>query len=82
MQPESLIEKNFHLANLLLVHMRWAGEPPSAIRTHLARELDRKKHWVYDESDESSLDGLFGCLLFERTELASAERLASLSACA
>jgi hypothetical protein len=45
------------------------------------KELYGKRHCIYDESDESSLDGHFSRLLLERNELASAEKLATLSVC-
>lgn len=82
-KPETLIEKNAHLANLLLTHLRCAGNLPDALRGLLVDALGRG-HPQYDRSDESSLDGCLSLLLLkpQTPTLISAEKLISSSACA
>lgn len=82
-RPETLIEKNVHLANLLLTHLRCAGSLPNAIRERLVYTLKGQRA-QYNMSDESSLDGCLNLLLLElqTPTLISAEKLISSSACA
>ena len=72
--PETLIEKNLHLANLLLTHLRCAGGLSSATKTQLSGYLEGKRQCRYDESDDSSLDGCLSGLLLEDHTLVSQEQ--------
>lgn len=82
-RPETLIEKNVHLANLLLTHLRCAGNLSDRIHKLLVDPLKRQ-HPQYRRSDESSLDGYLSLPLLElrNPTLVSAEKLISSSACA